>query len=54
MHPELNLFIRQFLGVVAMATMPVILTTFISLPFILGGHPGEMPVAEQLAYRHMT
>jgi hypothetical protein len=54
MDTSLRLFIRQFLGVVLMTLVPVILTAFLSLPYILRFHPGEdrgnaIPVA-----RHMT
>jgi hypothetical protein len=37
LHP----FIRQFVGVVIAALVPVILVAFLSIPFTLGGHPGE-------------
>jgi hypothetical protein len=36
-------FIRQFLGVVAATLVPVVLVAFVSIPFTLGGHPGEGP-----------
>jgi hypothetical protein len=44
-HPELNHFVRQVVGIAAMALIPVILTAFVSFPLVLGHHPGEPPAA---------
>jgi hypothetical protein len=51
MHPELLRFVRQWLGTVALALLPVVLTSFISLPMALHRHPGE---AVALNAQHMT
>ncbi len=45
-------FIRQFLRVVLTALVPVVLVTFLSIPYSLGGQPGEehsttAPVSQQ-------
>lgn len=34
-------FLAQFFSVVLAALVPVILVAFTSIPFNLGGHPGE-------------
>ena len=49
-----RLFVRQFVGVVAAALIPVVLVTFCSIPFNLGGHPGEARVATASTSTHMT
>ena len=54
MVTPLRMFIRQFVGVVAAALVPVLIVAFLSIPFTLGGHPGEARPAEALAGRHMT
>jgi hypothetical protein len=41
MDASLRLFISQYLGVVLATLMPVMLIAFFSIPFNLGGHPGE-------------
>jgi hypothetical protein len=47
-------FVSQFLGVVMASLLPVVLTAFLSIPFNLGGHPGEPRSAGDSAQRHMT
>jgi hypothetical protein len=54
MDISLRLFTRQFMGVVLAALVPVILVAFLSIPYSLGGHPGEERSAENLGSRHMT
>lgn len=54
MHPALRLFIRQYLYVVAAALLPVVLSTFLTIPMNLGGYPGEPHHAVAMADRHMT
>ena len=54
MHPALRLFIREYLRIVCVALVPVVATAFLSIPFSLGGHPGEPRVAEALIEQHMT
>ena len=54
MHPALKAFVRQFLGVVVITLVPVVLTTFISIPFSLERVPGAGDVAVTAMERHMT
>ena len=54
MDPVLRMFIRQFVGVVLMALVPVVLITFLSIPFNLGGHPGEGRTATASSSQHPT
>lgn len=53
MDSSLRIFIRQFMGVVIAALVPVILVAFASMPFILGGHPGEERPADPLVGRYI-
>ena len=48
------LFVRQYLGVVLAALVPVVVTAFLSIPVNLGGHPGEVRSAQAAAAVHMT
>jgi hypothetical protein len=54
MVTPLRKFIRQFVGVVAAALVPVLIVAFLTMPFTLGGHPGEPRPAEALVGQHMT
>lgn len=54
MHPTLRLFIRQYLCVVTAALVPVVLSTFLTIPMNLGGYTGEPPHASAMVERHMT
>lgn len=54
MHPQLNLFARQYLSVVVATLIPVLLTAFLSMPIALARHPGENPVAGAATKGHMT
>jgi hypothetical protein len=54
MVTPLRNFIRQFVGVVAAALVPVLIVAFLTIPFTLGGHPGEPRPAEALVGQHMT
>jgi hypothetical protein len=54
MHASLRLFINQYLGVVIATLMPVMLIAFLSIPFSLGGHPGEARPAAATATWHVT
>jgi hypothetical protein len=47
-------FIRQFTGAVVVALIPVVLVAFWSIPFNLGGHPGEVRAAAGPTSTHMT
>lgn len=53
MDHNLLAFIRQFVGVVAAALAPVVLVSFLSMPYTLAGHPGEVQSPAGAA-RHMT
>jgi hypothetical protein len=54
MVTPLRKLIRQFVGVVAAALVPVLIVAFLTIPFTLGGHPGEPRPAEALVGQHMT
>lgn len=54
MDSSLRLFIRQYLGVVAATLAPVILMAFLSIPFSLGGHPGDERLVAGATSQHMT
>lgn len=54
MIPTPYSFARQFAGVVAAALMPVVLVAFLSIPFNLGGHPGEARTTAMPMSMHMT
>jgi hypothetical protein len=54
MDPVLRMFIRQFVGVVLMALVPVVLIAFLSIPFNLGGHPGEERTSTTQSSQHPT
>ncbi len=54
MVTPLRMFVSQFVGVVAAALTPVAVVAFLSIPFTLGGHPGELRPADTPAARHMT
>lgn len=54
MHPTLRHFVRQYLFVVLAAVIPVVLTTFISMPMSLGGHPGEIHDIAMSVDRHLS
>jgi len=45
MNPTPHSFVRQFAGAVVAALTPVVLVAFLSVPFNLGGHPGEARTA---------
>jgi hypothetical protein len=53
MNTSLRLFISQYLGVVIATLMPVILVAFLSIPFSLGGHPGDARPASTAAAWHL-
>jgi hypothetical protein len=54
MDTSLRLFISQYLGVVLATLMPVVLIAFLSIPFSLGGHPGDARPATATATWHVT
>jgi len=54
MDSSLRVFVRQLAGAVAAALVPVVLIAFWSIPYSLGGHPGEARSVGMAAPRHMT
>jgi hypothetical protein len=54
MHSSPMCFARQFAGVVIVALLPVVLTAFLTIPFNLGGHPGEPRDIAVPTTGHMT
>lgn len=47
-------FARQVAGAVVAALVPVVLVAFWSIPFNLGGHPGEVRAATMATSGHMS
>ena len=47
-------FARLFAGAVVAALVPIILVAFLSIPFNLGGHPGETHADAMPTATHMT
>lgn len=54
MDSSLRVFVRQVIGAVAAALVPVVLVAFWSIPYSLGGHPGEERGIDTATARHMT
>ena len=54
MNSSLRLFIRQFLGVLLASLVPVVLVAFLSIPYSLGGHPGDDRTLATPVSQHMT
>ena len=54
MDTSLRLFISEFVGAVVAALIPVIVVAFLSIPFTLGGHPGEPHTADAPVARHIS
>jgi len=54
MDSSLRLFVRQLTRVVVAALVPVVLIAFWSIPYSLGGHPGEARSVGMATPRHMT
>lgn len=53
-NPTPYSFVRQFAGAVVAALIPVVVVAFVSIPFNLGGHPGEARGPGLPAPTHMT
>jgi hypothetical protein len=53
MHTDLRNFLSRFIGTVALALLPVIITAFVSMPLSLNRHPGE-PAPIGTPALHMT
>jgi len=54
MTPSLRAIVLPFFRVVVAALVPVALAAFLTIPFNLGGHPGEARAADVSAGQHMT
>lgn len=54
MHPCLRAFIRQYVAVVAGALVPVVLTTFLSVPMNLQNSQENHQLAGVTAEWHLT
>lgn len=54
MDSSLRLFIRQYIGVVFATLVPIVLVAFLSIPYTLGGHPGDERIANAPIEQHMT
>jgi hypothetical protein len=54
MNANLKYFVKLYVGVVLMTLMPVALTAFLSIPYSLGGHPGELRSTSSYVDQHMT
>jgi len=54
MNPSLRSIFLPFVSVVVAALAPVALAAFLTIPFNLGGHPGDARVADVSAGQHMT
>lgn len=54
----MNPHIKSFVSPILMAVLPTLLvvatTAFISIPYVLGHHPGELPGQGVAAVRHLT
>ncbi len=54
MEPTLHLFIIRFASVVLASLLPVILVAFLSIPYTLQGHPGDLRADNSPMGLHMT
>lgn len=54
MRPSSIRFAHQFIGVVIAALVPVVLAAFITIPYNIGGHPGEARSADVVRAGHPT
>jgi hypothetical protein len=54
MVSPLQSFIRELSGVAVAALLSVLAIAFLSMPYTLGGHPGELRSADATVLRHMT
>ena len=54
MNSSLRVFVRQIMVVVAFALVPVALVAFLSIPYNLGGHPGDDRPIDTTTAGHMT
>ena len=54
MNTDLKNFVVAYLRVVVMALVPMVLTAFLSIPYSLGGNPGDPYARAQSSDQHMT
>jgi hypothetical protein len=54
MNANLKDFIKSYMGVVLMTLLPIALTAFLSIPYSLGGHPGDVRSTSTDVDQHMT
>ena len=54
MDSSLHVFVRQLAGAVAAALVSVAIVAFWSIPYSLGGHPGEGSSIGTATPTHMT
>jgi hypothetical protein len=54
MNVDLKNFVSAYLRVVVVALVPLALTAFLTIPYSLGGHPGEPVAREHTSAQHMT
>jgi hypothetical protein len=54
MNADLKNFMAAYLRIVLMTLMPIALVAFLSIPYSLGGHPGEPTAAANGSDLHMT
>ena len=54
----MNIHIKAFIANVLVAVLPTLLlvatTAFISIPYSLGHHPGDLPTQGTVTFRHLT
>lgn len=54
MNTDLKNFLKPLSQVIAATLFVVFTVAFLSIPYVLGGHPGDPQVAQQDSSRHMT
>lgn len=54
MDASLRSFISEFTGAVVSALVVVIIVAFLSIPFTLGGHPGEVRPVDRPVPAHLS
>lgn len=54
MNADLKNFVASYLRIVLVTLMPVAMVAFLSIPYSLGGHPGEPTAAVNYSDPHRT
>jgi hypothetical protein len=54
MNRDLACFYRHWLRVVLMTLVPVVFTAFVTIPYNLGGNPGQVAVAPAPGEHHVS